>query len=293
MRRPPLRGRLASAHDIGREWQVLEALHDGPGEVPVPTPVAQCTDEDVTGAPFYAMAFVDGTILRTAADGAALTPEVARRATESLVDTHAALHSLDPETVGLGDLGPRVGYVARQLERWRGQYERARVRELPTLVAVHDSLAAAIPPDAGPAVVHGDYRFDNVVLAPNGSVERSSTGSCARSVTRSPTPCWSFMYWADPGDTFFFLPDPPTLAAAFPSRGEIAERYSAVSGRHSSTSLSTRRSGGGRWPASSRVCTPAGSRGAAGAGPPRLSPPWPARTDELLELASTATARIN
>jgi len=230
LRRPPTRGRLASAHDLDREWKVLTAL--APSAVPVPRALARCDDDAVTGAPFYVMAFVDGTILRTATDGDALSPDVARRASDALVDTHAALHALDADEVGLGELGPRDGYLARQLGRWKAQYEQAKVRELPALVELHDRLLRALPPDrSGGAIIHGDYRFDNVVLGTRGEVRAVLDWELCTLGDPLADACWSFMYWADPGDPYPFLPDPPTVTGAFPRRAEVAERYAAVSGR--------------------------------------------------------------
>ena len=189
LRRPPIAAVLATAHDMDREWRILSALAGT--EVPVPAPLAQCDDADVTGAPFYVMSFADGTILRTEADGATLDRGAAEVATDSLVDVQVALHTLDVDALGLGQLARhRTGYVERQLGRWKTQVERARVRELPLLDAIHDRLAASVPSESDrPALVHGDYRFDNVVLGGESHVSsRCSTGSSPRSGIPWPMP---------------------------------------------------------------------------------------------------------
>ena len=155
---------LATAHDMDREWRILDALHHNT-TVPVPEPLAQCTDTDVIGAPFYVMDFVEGLILRTPAEAAGFTPDDYEAATDSLVDVQVNLHGLDVDAVGLGDLARnRTNYVARQLRRWKTQVDN-RGRGSPVIDEVHDELVATIPPEQGtPGLVHGDYRFDNTVL---------------------------------------------------------------------------------------------------------------------------------
>lgn len=231
LRRPPVAAVLATAHDMDREWRILNALARD-GQVPVPVPIARCDDNDVTGAPFYVMSFVDGTILRTRDDGAALDAAEADRASSSLVDVQVALHSLDPAAVGLGDLGRPGSYMERQLHRWRTQVERAKVRDLPLLDDLAARLERTVPqPSGGAAIAHGDYRFDNTVLGPDGRIcavldwELCTTGDAVADFA------WSLLYWTNPGDPCPFLESAPTLAPAFPRRVEIADRYSAASGR--------------------------------------------------------------
>ena len=117
LRRPPVAGALATAHDMSREWRIMHALGAHATGVPVPAMLAFCDDAAVTGAPFYAMEFVDGLILRDRAGAAGMDAAACRTAMRSLVATQAAFHALDPVTVGLGDLGKQAGYVARQLAR--------------------------------------------------------------------------------------------------------------------------------------------------------------------------------
>jgi aminoglycoside phosphotransferase (APT) family kinase protein len=230
LRRPPVTAVLATAHDMDREWRLLEALSRD-GSVPVPAPVARCDDVGVTDGPFYVMDFVDGTILRTERDGAALAPPDAERATASLVEVQVALHALDPLAVGLGDLGRPGSYVERQLHRWKTQVERAKVRELPLLDDLHQRLARSVPPPADVALAHGDYRFDNTVLGPDHRIravldwELCTTGDAVADFA------WSWLYWADPGDPCPFLASSPTLAPGFERRDAVAERYAVASGR--------------------------------------------------------------
>jgi len=231
LRRPPIAAVLATAHDMDREWRIISALANT--DVPVPAPLARCADPDVTGAPFYVMGFVDGRILRTEADGAELDEREARAATDSLVDVQVAFHALDVDEIGLGDLAKhRTGYAARQLRRWQTQVERARVRELPALDALHDALAASVPAETGrPSLVHGDYRFDNVVLDDGARVAAVLDWELATIGDAVADACWSLLYWADAGDPLPFLTSSPTLAGGFARRGEVARTYENRSGR--------------------------------------------------------------
>lgn len=232
LRRPPVTAVLPTAHDVEREWRILRALR-AHGGVPVPEPLAFCSDPAVTGAPFFVMEFVDGLILRTPADTAGFAPSDYLAATESLVDVQVALHALDVDAVGLGDLArAREGYVARQLRRWKRQVDQARVRDLPVLDEVHDALAATIPAETGPpALVHGDYRFDNTILGPDRRVAAVLDWELATIGDPVADFAWSICYWADPGDPAPFLEASPTLDPGFPRRAEVIERYARRSGR--------------------------------------------------------------
>ena len=171
LRRPPLGHVLATAHDMSREHRIISAL--GPTDVPVPPALAFCDDEAVNGAPFYVMAFDDGLIVRDANAAKALTPEQRRTAGESLVDVLAQIHDVDVDAVGLGDLGRKEGYVARQLKRWYGQFQASTAetgRSVPLVDSVHARLAAGIPEQQGATIVHGDYRLDNTMLDDDGRV---------------------------------------------------------------------------------------------------------------------------
>lgn len=169
LRRPPLYSVLASAHDVGREFQIMAALRDTP--VPVPGLVGFEPDADVTGAPFYVMEFVDGVVPRDAETVAgALDWDARRKVAFNLADTLAELHAIDADAIGLGKLGKHTDYVARQLRRWSRQYEAGSERDLPLVRHVRDRLGAAIPDQGSPAIVHGDYRLDNMIVGEDGSI---------------------------------------------------------------------------------------------------------------------------
>lgn len=232
LRRPPVAAVLATAHDMDREWRIIEALHHH-STVPVPAPLARCDDAAVTGAPFYVMAFVDGRILRTPDESADFTADQYVAATESLVEVQATFHGLDVDAIGLGDLArTRTGYVERQLRRWMTQVESGRVRDLPVLEEVHAALAASVPEESGPpGLVHGDYRFDNTVLGPDRRVVAVLDWELATIGDPVADFAWSCCYWNDPGDPVPFIDRSPTFDPGFPRRAEVVEMYAEQSGR--------------------------------------------------------------
>jgi aminoglycoside phosphotransferase (APT) family kinase protein len=230
LRRPPLGKRLGSAHDMGREHKVVSAL--APTAVPVAPVVGLCEDESVNGAPFYVMEFVEGPILRGLAEAEAFPEEADRRAIgERVADTLVAIHAVDPDAAGLGDLGRKEDYVARQLHRWQGQWEKSKTRELPTIDAVHERLSARIPEQGQATIVHGDYRLDNMILTPRGEVaavvdwELCTLGDPLADVGLL------MVYWPEAGEELVALGQPATLAPSFPSRDELRARYAERSGR--------------------------------------------------------------
>jgi aminoglycoside phosphotransferase (APT) family kinase protein len=229
LRRPPLGKRLGSAHDMAREHKVVSAL--AATDVPVAPIAGFCEDESVNEAPFYVMDFVEGPILRSQAEVEEHFDESQRGAIgERVADTLVNIHAVDVEAVGLGDLGKREDYVARQLHRWQGQWEKSKTRELPVVDDVHDRLVARIPEQGPATIVHGDYRLDNMILADSGEVaavvdwELCTLGDPLADVGML------FVYWAQPGDQLTALIQPPTLAPGFPSRDVLMQRYAERSG---------------------------------------------------------------
>jgi aminoglycoside phosphotransferase (APT) family kinase protein len=239
LRRPPVSHVLPTAHDMAREHRILGALWPTP--VPVPEPLASCEDETVTGAAFYVMGFVDGLVLRDAdvAESTFEDPASRRAAGLALADTLATLHRVDPDAVGLGTLARREGYVERQLRRWREQVAQSAAAggaALERLARVGEALAARVPPQRASVIVHGDFRLDNAVVRPDGTVaavldwELATLGDPMADVG-------TFLdYWALPDDGEPVLGKLPASALpGFPSREELLERYAANSGRDVST----------------------------------------------------------
>ena len=172
LRRPPTSHVLPTAHDMSREYKIISAL--GPAGVPVAPALGLCTDAAVNGAPFYVMGFVDGVIARSEAEAeASFDARFRHESGLALVDTLAQIHSVDPDEVGLGDLGRKEHYISRQLRRWYGNYQAALETRggasRPDVDWVHEA-AAHIPEQGRACVVHGDYRLDNCVVGPDGHV---------------------------------------------------------------------------------------------------------------------------
>ncbi len=230
LRRPPLGKRLGSAHDMAREHRVVAALDDSP--VPVAPVIGLCEDEAVIGAPFYVMEFVEGPVLRGLAE-AEVFPDPADRVAIGMrvAETLATIHAVDPDGAGLGDLGRKEDYVARQLRRWQGQWEKSKTRELAAIDRVHERLAARIPPQGPATIVHGDYRLDNMILSPAGEVaavvdwELCTLGDPLADVGTL------MAYWPERGETGLRMGEPANLAPGFPTRAELAARYERSSGR--------------------------------------------------------------
>ena len=230
LRRPPLGQVLATAHDMGREHRIITAL--APTDVPVAPTLGYVPDASVNGAPFYVMDFVDGLIVRTGPEAEALTPAARRRSGESLADVLAAIHAIDPDTVGLGDLGRKDGYIERQLKRWYGQWNKAKTRELADIDRVHDALAASVPEQGPAAIVHGDYRLDNCMMTPDGEVaavldwELCTLGDPLADVGLL------HVYWAEKGEGPGGAGQGGATAVdGFLTRQELFDRYAEASGR--------------------------------------------------------------
>ncbi|MEJ7875223.1 MAG: phosphotransferase family protein [Solirubrobacterales bacterium] len=230
LRRPPLGKALGSAHDMGREHKVVSALA-GTG-VPVAPIAGYCTDDAVNGAPFYVMDFVEGPILRMRPDADPYDSEAQRQIGLNVIDTLVDIHALEPDSVGLGDLGKREDYVARTLKRWSGQWEKSQTREIPLIDEVHDRLSARIPKQGPATIVHGDYRLDNMILTP-GAAGVSAVVDWELSTLGDPLADVGMLlvYWGDRDADLFPLFEPATTAPGFPGLDEVRERYAERSGR--------------------------------------------------------------
>lgn len=229
LRRPPLGHVLATAHDMGREHTIISALAETP--VPVPPVVGICTDDTVNGAPFYVMDFVEGLVLRDAGEAAKVTPEVRRRAGLSIAETLARIHSVDPDAVGLGDLGRKEGYIERQLARWNGQFEKARTREVPEVTEAFQRLSASVPDQREATIVHGDYRLDNCMVDATGEVVAVLDWEICTLGDPLADLGLLMVYWTEADDPFAALPGSATALEGFPTRAELVDAYVAASGR--------------------------------------------------------------
>ncbi len=230
LRRPPSNSGLATAHDMSREWRILHALNEV-GGVPVPEVHVFCSDIAVTGAEFYVMEYVPGKILRSRGDAKKLSVDQVESCVRSLVETQVALHSINIDEIGFARPDQSEPYVLRQLRRWKNQVDLGAVRAVPILDELHTILINSyVEVDRGESLVHGDYRFDNVVLSSKCSIaavldwELSTIGDPAADFV------WSVQYWADIEDEIHWIPDAPTLIESFPDRRSILKMYEELSG---------------------------------------------------------------
>ncbi|MEO0398082.1 MAG: phosphotransferase family protein [Pseudomonadota bacterium] len=164
LRRKPPGELLASAHAVDREYKVMTAL--GAQGFPVPRTYALCEDESVIGSMFFVMDCVDGRIFWDSG-----LPDIAREDKKplygALIDTLADLHQIDPDEAGLSDYGKKGNYFERQIARWSRQYKAAETETVAAMDRLIDWLPTAIPADDETRIVHGDYRFDNVIMHPS------------------------------------------------------------------------------------------------------------------------------
>jgi aminoglycoside phosphotransferase (APT) family kinase protein len=232
IRRPPQGQLLPKAHDMWREYRIIDGLW--PTAVPVAHPVAYCDDRDVAETHFYVMGKVDGEALYSADTVAGfLTEPARRRAGESFIDVLAALHAIDPADVGLAELGRHDGYVARQLRTWYGSWTASieyAAHDDPRTHDLHELLTARIP-EQGPArIVHGDYGPHNCLFTADGTVAAVLDWEIATLGDPLADFAYSLNAWVEPGDPGVYGADPPTALPGFPSRVELIDRYAAATG---------------------------------------------------------------
>jgi aminoglycoside phosphotransferase (APT) family kinase protein len=238
LRKPPHGVKAASAHDMGREARVLSAL--SPVLPSAPNVIAYCEDTEVLGAPFYLMEYIEGHILSSSIPAELNGSEDAVRILcESMVDAFAQLHQINVAEVGLAELDRGDGYVARQVSGWSKRYRDARTADVPDAESLMSWLSTHQPPDVEHALIHGDWRFDNLVLGSQGELigildwEMSTVGD----------PCMdlgaAMSYWvqADDDPDFFQFRKQPSDAPGMLTRSEIVERYSARMGGEVAESL--------------------------------------------------------
>jgi aminoglycoside phosphotransferase (APT) family kinase protein len=233
LRRPPLGHVLPTAHDMAREYRVLTALHGT--AIPVPAPVAFCPDPEVIGAPFYLMEYVDGLVLRTREDGDQVTEDQARQLSERLAGMLAAIHGVDIAAVGLTDFGRPAGYLARQLARWQRQWELSATREMPGYSGLVERLTAGLPDSAHAALVHGDFRIDNMLVVLGDRPEIAAVVDWEMCTLGDPLADLglTLMYWADPADEEWRsigVGAGVTARPGFFSRAQLASRYAELTG---------------------------------------------------------------
>ncbi len=162
LRRPPLGHVLESAHDMSREHKIIDALQGSP--VPVPKTYGLCQDKAINGADFYVMGFVAGTVLNDSVIGQTVGASDKKALSEHVIHILCDLHAVDIDAVGLGDLGRKEAYLARQLNRWSKQWVASKTHEIPAMEACQQLLGERMPDQAGASIVHGDFRLGNMIV---------------------------------------------------------------------------------------------------------------------------------
>jgi aminoglycoside phosphotransferase (APT) family kinase protein len=234
LRRPPFGSKVKSAHDMGREFRVLSKLHSVYPQAP--EVILYCDEVAALGAPFYLMKPIRGVIIRRNPPASLeFRAEIARRLSESFVDNLARLHSLDYQSIGLGDLGKPEGYLDRQVRGWAERYYGSRTHEFPEVESIASWLKEHMPSASGAALVHNDYKYDNLVLDPSDITKIIGVLDWEMCTIGDPLTDLgtALAYWIDADD-----PEPlqkirwgPTTHPGSMTRAKIVERYAEKTGR--------------------------------------------------------------
>jgi aminoglycoside phosphotransferase (APT) family kinase protein len=234
LRRPPFGSKVKTAHDMGREYRVLLKLHSV--YAPAPKVVFYCDDASILGSPFYLMEPIHGIIIRRDPPaGLPFTADIARRLGESFVDNLASLHALDYAGIGLGDLGKPQGYVERQVRGWVERYYGSQTHALPMVERIAGWMQDHLPPASDAALVHNDYKYDNIVLAPDDVTKIIGVLDWEMATIGDPLADLgtTLAYWVeanDPDELQAIRWCPSTYPGSM-TRAELIERYSQKTGR--------------------------------------------------------------
>ncbi len=229
LRKPPDGANIKSAHDMGREFNVLSALK--PVYKPIPAPILFCEDESVIGSPFYIMERMKGIILRNRIpNGMDLSPSIMKSISESAVDNLTALHSIDLEKTGLINMGKPEGYIQRQVEGWIKRYFAAETDCIEAMNNTAEWMQTNMPQDGTPAFIHNDYKYDNLVLDPKNlnniiavlDWEMATVGDPLMDLGTS------LGYWGETNDHDALKPFNLTWLAGNLTREEVVQRYATV-----------------------------------------------------------------
>ena len=233
LRRPPVGSKVKAAHDMGREFRILDALH--PVYPKAPKPLVYCEDPEVIGAPFYVMERVHGVILRgKRPQDFECSPETVRGCCESLVRGLAELHALDYEAIGLADLRREGSFVERNVRGWIDRYYGSQTDEIPAIDDTAKWLDEHRPPDVDAVLIHNDYKFDNLVLDPQDLTQIIGVLDWEMSTIGDPLMDLgvSLSYWMEAKDPELgTIPCFLTREPGAMTRREVAECYAERTGR--------------------------------------------------------------
>ena len=230
LRRPPLGNVLQSAHDMSREHRIIDALKDS--DVPVAKNYGLCQNPAINEVDFYVMAYVDGLVMNDANDTVGVPESERESASKHLIDILCRLHAIDPDDVGLGDLGRKEAYIERQIKRWTANWAAVKTEELPAMEESCRLLQERMPEQIGATIVHGDYRLGNTIIA-DGEVKAVLDWELCTLGDPLADVAYLLNNWVSPdqelgpGEGYHT----PTLAGGFITREEIVGQYTATTGR--------------------------------------------------------------
>jgi aminoglycoside phosphotransferase (APT) family kinase protein len=233
MRRPPFGPVAPTAHDMPREYLLLDAI--SPRFPLAPKPYLLCQDASVIGAPFYLMERRRGIVVRHT-----IPPEMGddlglrHRISANLVDTLVDLHAVEIEESGLSRIGKPQGFVKRQVEGWTGRWERSKTGELPELTMTARWLSERLPPETGtPTLVHNDYKLDNIMLDAADPARIAAVLDWEMCTVGDPLVDLGLLlcYWPQSGEIFSGSLSSVTMLPGWMKHSELVERYAARSGR--------------------------------------------------------------
>ena len=234
LRRPPFGAKIKSGHDMAREFRILSCLKTHYHKVP--TPLYFTEDTSIIGAPFYIMERIEGVILRAGMPKEMYPDAQKMRAiSEAWLETLVELHAVDPSVEGIAELGRPEGYIERQILGWGKRYELSKTNELPKVDFVIKWLAANQPKEQHTAIIHNDFKYDNLILKPENWEEVSAVLDWEMATVGDPLMDLgtSLGYWINPNDidTMRDFQFSPSFLPGNLTREEIVHQYTLKTGR--------------------------------------------------------------
>lgn len=236
LRRPPRGPLLPTAHDVKREHTFISALYST--ALPVPKPILMCEDTSIIGAPFYLMEYLPGVIINRKLPEGFESAAECKNIADQTIQTLATLHSIDYNSIGLGNVGKPAGYLERQLKRWSDQLARTlpHTRPMPMLEKVGEWLKEHMPASPSATIVHGDFRIDNMIFAPQPPTRVIGVLDWEMATIGDPLADLGYLlsFWAeanDPVGSSVLEVSALTRNPGFPTRHEITEYYAELTGR--------------------------------------------------------------
>ncbi|MFD3292630.1 phosphotransferase family protein [Aquirufa sp. KTFRIE-69F] len=229
LRRPPHGLKIAKAHDMIREFRVLQALEKA-GYTKMPHPISACEDESIIGAPFFLMEKVDGMIIRNRPPAEA-TGAFFRQLSTSALDFLIDLHSLELADSGLGALGKPEGYALRQVQGWAERFQKAKTSEVTTIEEAFDWLYSALPSSSDVAFIHNDFKYDNLVISASGEVQAVLDWEMATVGDPLMDLGTTLAYWAEAGDEDILKMFNLSYVPGNFTRREVIDYYASKTGR--------------------------------------------------------------